>query len=101
MAAHFRDAAMLLVMTGILAYFAGGFVAGVVWCRDCHGLIGNTLGRLFIGIVMAVLSALSGGFPPQNEAGVGEPRNAWPFILGCWAVFFVGSFLWLRRQRGS
>ena len=60
---------MLLVLTGVLAYFAGGFVAGAVWCEGCSGLLGNTVGRVFIGLVVCVLSAVSFGFPPKDGSG--------------------------------
>jgi len=84
---------MLVVLTGVLAYFAGGFVAGAVWAEGCHGLLGNTLGRLFIGLVFCVLSAVSFGFPPRDGGG-GTRLNTWPFILGCWAVFFLAFLVW-------
>ena len=92
---------MLLVLTGVLAYFAGGFVAGAVWCQGCGGLLGNTLGRVFIGLVMCVLSAVSFGFPPK-DAGGGARLNTWPFILGCWAVLFLAALLWsyFREKSG-
>jgi hypothetical protein len=90
---------MALLGSGIVAYFAGGFVAGMVWCKDCEGLLGNTLGRLFIGVVMGVLSAISGGFPPGDEAGAAPRLNTWPFIFGCWGVLFAAALLWLGLRR--
>ncbi len=84
---------VLLVLTGVFAYLAGGFVAGVVWCEAGDSLLGNTVGRLFIGLVYCVLSAVSFGFPPK-DAGGGTRLNAWPFIFGCWAVFFVAALVW-------
>jgi hypothetical protein len=91
---------ILLVLTGVLAYFAGGFVAGAVWCEGCSGLLGNTLGRVFIGLVVCVLSAVSFGFPPK-DAGGATRLNTWPFILGCWAVFFLAALLWACFQGES
>ena len=84
---------ILAVVTGVPAYFAGGFVAGAVWCEGCDGLLGNTVGRLFIGVVTCVLSAVSFGFPPK-DAGGGARLNTWPFIFGCWALFFVAALVW-------
>ena len=96
-----KNVALTLLGTGVVAYFAGGFVAGMVWCKDCDGVLGNTLGRVFIGVVMGVLSAISGGFPPRDEGGAGPPLNTWPYIFGCWSVFFVAGLLWLRLHRES
>jgi hypothetical protein len=96
-----KNVSLVLIGSGVLAYFAGGVVAGMVWCRDCEGLLGNTLGSLFIGVVMGVLSAVRGGFPPRNEAGVGPPLNAWPYIFGCWLVHFLAGLLWLRLERNA
>ena len=93
-----KNAGMLLLGTGLLAYFAGGFVAGMVWCKDCEGLLGNTLGRLFIGAVMCVLSAVSGGFPPRDMGGTGPPLNAWPFIFACWGTLFLAGLAWFRGR---
>ena len=83
---------MLLVLTGVLAYFAGGFVAGAVWCEGCSGLLGNTLGRAFIGLVFCVLSAVSFGFPPNDGSGA-TLLNTWPLTLGCWSLFFFAALL--------
>ena len=94
MADFFKGLGIILLATGMLAYLAGGFVAGMVWCEGCEGLLGNTLGRLFIGIVMCVLSAINGGFPP-GAGGVGPPHNAWPYIFGCWGFLLAVSFVWI------
>ncbi len=82
-----KNVVLALLVTGIWAYLLGGFIAGVVWCEGCNGVIGNTLGRLFVGVITAYLSAITGGFPPPDASGAGTPLNVWPFILACWGVF--------------
>jgi hypothetical protein len=94
-ARFFNNILMIVVGTGMFAYLAGGVVAGMVWCTDCDGVLGNTLGRLLSGAVVGVLSAVHGGFPP-NLAG--NERDAWPFIFGCWAVLFVAALVWFREN---
>jgi hypothetical protein len=85
---------VILLITGAMAYFAGGFVAGMIWCKGCEG-IGS---RIFIGIVILVLSAFTGCFPPQNEGGVGPSLNTWPYIFACWGAFFVAALIWKWAQ---
>ena len=75
----------------------GGFVFGFLTCSDCGW---NIFGRLFIGCVMAVLTPLSGGFPPRNEGGVGEPFNAWPHIVMVgFVVFAVLVYRDIKKQK--
>jgi hypothetical protein len=78
-----------------LAMPIGGFFFGFVHAQDCAWW--NFLGRGFIGLVVMVLTPLFFGFPPQNEGGVGEPFNAWPYIFVCYPVVF---WLWSRVIRG-
>src|SRR4051812_35949967 len=65
------------VISVITAGPVGGFIFGFMSCSDCGW---NVVGRAFIGCVMAVLVPVHGGFPPQNEGGVGPRSNAWPHI---------------------
>ena len=74
----------------------GGFIFGFITCSDCGW---NILGRVFIGCVMAVLTPLSGGFPPQNEGGVGAPFNAWPHIAAAGVIVFAVLFYRERRKQ--
>jgi hypothetical protein len=83
-------AAMSIVAAGPL----GGFVFGFITCSDCGW---NIVSRAFIGCVMAIVTPLSGGFPPQNEGGVGEPFNTWPYIIT--AGLFVFALLAYRDYR--
>jgi hypothetical protein len=87
---------VVLAVGFIAAIPAGGFLFGFVTCPDCGW---NLLGRVFIGCVMAFLTTATMGFPPRNEGGVGEPYNAWPFILGVWLLFAAVVFWRYRRGR--
>jgi len=91
----------VMIWTGISAFAAGGFVAGLVWAECGNTLLGNVFGRLFIGCVFSVLSMLTLGFPPRNEGGVGPPYNAWPYIIGCWLLFLVLAYWRHYRRRNS
>jgi hypothetical protein len=67
---------------------AGGFLLGFVQCQDCGW---NPASRSFIGLVYALLTTLTFGFPPKNEGGVGAPFNAWPYIAIAAAAIFIAS----------
>jgi len=59
------------------------------------------LERALIGAVFAILTPLSFGFPPKNEAGSGEPWNAWPHIAVSALVIFallIAVFYKLRTK---
>jgi len=66
------------VFSVLLAMPVGGFVFGFVHATHCAWW--NIVGRGFIGVIFAVLTPLCWGHPPQNEGGVGEPFNVWPYI---------------------
>jgi hypothetical protein len=70
----------------MLAFPIGGFVFGFLHC-NCRS--GDFLGRTLIGAVFAILTPVSFGFPPKNEAGSGEPWNAWPHIAVSALVIFA------------
>ena len=94
-----RRWAKAVLFTGIGAYFAGGFVAGLYWCDGCDAsLFDNTVGRFFSGALVCVLSALMGGFPIIN-LGWGTHLNCWPFIIGCWLVFLIEFAIWSHFRR--
>ncbi|MCX6938890.1 MAG: hypothetical protein NTU80_13565 [Verrucomicrobia bacterium] len=89
----------LLVITFISVIIAGplgGFVFGFLNCSDCGS---NIFSRAFTGSIMAILTPLSGGFPPQNEGGVGAPFNAWPHIIFAAIITFV--ILLYRERRNT
>ena len=87
-----------LIVIAVIATMAaapvGGFVFGFLHCTDCGF---DIIGRTFVGLVFAVLTPLSGGFPPLDEAGVGKPWNVWPYIGGAWVLIFL---LLVVRERG-
>src|SRR5688572_15942179 len=80
-----KRTAIIALISASLAMPLGGFVFGFMHCDDCGF---NILGRSFIGVVFAILTPLAGGFPPQNEGGVGAPFNAWPHISGTGLLLF-------------
>lgn len=87
---------MIAVISFIVAGPLGGFFFGFLNASDPNPGI---FGRLFIGCVMAVLTPLSFGFPPQNEGGVGPPFNAWPHIAIAGVAVFT-TLLLRERRRG-
>jgi hypothetical protein len=88
--------------TGLCAFvFAiplGGFFFGFT---HAEGAGGNILGHIFIGIVLMVITPLSLGFPPQNEGGVGEPHNAWPYIFAAFVLLFTLMIMRVNRRSPS
>ncbi|MHC5539276.1 hypothetical protein ACYOEI_13745 [Singulisphaera rosea] len=79
----------VVAMTGVIAYFAGGFVSGVVSCPDANqDFVANTLKRRLVGGVYCVMSAMTLGFPPTDFAE-GTRQNAWPYIIECWLVLML------------
>jgi hypothetical protein len=77
----------------------GGFLFGFAHCVGCGW---NPAMRAFIGVVYAVLTPISLGYPPKNEGGVGEPFNAWPYIaIAAVVIFVVVAALVYIRDRDS
>lgn len=94
-----RRIAILAIVSFIVAVPLGGFAFGFVNCSGCGWSIP---GRILIGCIMAILTTLFGGFPRQNEAGTGEPFNAWPYILSVAVlVFGIGIYREYRSLRRS
>jgi hypothetical protein len=87
------------VVTLAICVPVGGFVFGFVHCTGCEGI----WGRVFIGVVFAVLTTFTLGFPPKNEGGVGEPYNVWPYIilLALMTLGFLSAFTRLRNRSES
>jgi hypothetical protein len=88
----------LLVISGIslaVAGPAGGFIFGFINCSDAGW---NVFGRFFVGCMMAVITPLSGGFPPQNEGGVGPAINTWPYIIITGLLVFA-LLIYLKQRK--
>jgi hypothetical protein len=96
---RFLQLAGVAAATFVVALPLGGFIWGMVTCIDCDG---RPLGRVFMGVLGAIFSTFTLGFPWRNEGGVGEPFNAWPYILPTWAALFcVGAVIdWWLLNRG-
>ena len=84
-----------LVICCALGYLLGGALLGLMWGS---GDTGNPFALLFAAIFVMIGSAVTFGYPPANEAGIGEPLNAWPWIrLSFCLIFFGWSLLeWAR-----
>ena len=82
------DAAISL----LVAAPAGGFIFGILNAGDPDP---NPIGRLVYACIMAVVTSLHAGFPPNEVAGVGQSFNVLPHI----AVAFVLSFTGLSFRR--
>jgi len=83
-----------------LALPIGGFVFGFLVAQggDEDSFLLSILGRILVGIVFAFLTPITFGFPPRNEAGTGEPLNAWPCI-GISALIIFALFLMRDYRR--
>jgi hypothetical protein len=87
----------MLAITGVLAYFAGGFVAGMILAdvRDANGFLEKCLLRIVNGYLMCAWSAVCGGFPLLDATGYHWGNN-WPHIFVCWIVFFGVAYTFSR-----
>ena len=70
---------------------AGGFLFGLLNAGDPDP---NPIGRLFYACIMAVVTPLHAGFPPDHEAGAGQSFNVWPHIV----VSFLVIFSWFVHR---
>ena len=94
-----KDQILPFTISGLAAYFTGGFFAGMFWCIDCEGIWGNLLGRPFIGLITNINSIINFGFPWSDEADAGPRDNAWPFIIACWVIYFIVYILIKQRKK--
>lgn len=85
----------IILISLVTAGPLGGFIFGFLNASDPNP---GLLGRFFIGCVMAIITPLSFGFPPQNEGGVGPPFNAWPHIIVAWLIVFAVLFYGAKRS---
>lgn len=61
--------AAILFSGGVLSMVVGGFVFGFVQAGTTGNPGSEIFDRIFIGVVFAFLTSLSGGYPPENEGG--------------------------------
>ena len=80
-------------MPFLISFPLGGFLFGFLNAQEA-GLVS----RLVIGLVFSFLTPLTGGYPPRNEGGVGEPYNAWPYIGVAFAMTVAVKY-WRKRRR--
>jgi hypothetical protein len=72
-----------MVFSTMLAFPLAGFLFGYI---NSQGGVPN---KIIGGLIFSVLTPLSGGHPPRNAGGVGEPLDAWPYITPIWITSFV------------
>jgi hypothetical protein len=89
-----RHAAISLFAAGPV----GGFLFGFFCVRDPDP---NPVGRIAISFVMAVLTPLYGGFPPESDRIDSPVLNAWPFIAIAAAMILAGLVYGDARQSRS
>jgi hypothetical protein len=75
-----------------------GFIYGVFACKDCtRGLLSQTIGRVFIGFVEAVLTTLTLGKPWADEAG--HPgNNLRPYVIAVWLLIALVTYFMRRKK---
>lgn len=64
---------------------AGGFLLGLLNAGDPDP---NPIGRVVYACMMAVLTPLHAGFPPDNAVGAGPTFNAWPHMVIAGVLIF-------------
>ncbi|MFO1458593.1 MAG: hypothetical protein U1G08_04225 [Verrucomicrobiota bacterium] len=91
------------VVVGLMgAAPVGGFLFGLLNAGDPDP---NPVGRLMYACLMAVVTPLHAGFPPNPGAGAGQTFNLWPhmaasFVL-IWGVLTVRERKRFRQQTGA
>lgn len=90
---------VLSVLIALVACLpATGFVYGMATCKDCGGSIfGQTLGRIFIGLVGAVLTSITFGKPWDNEAGT-TSTNLRIYVVLAFLLIAAGIYFWRRAK---
>ena len=81
-----RHVAVSLIAAGP----AGGFLFGLLNAGDPDP---NPIGRLFYACIMAVVTPLHAGFPPQNKGAAGDSFNVCPHIIVAF-LLILGWFIY-------
>lgn len=91
-----------LLLSSIITLFvclpATGFVYGLIVCDCDHTLFGETLGRVFVGFVEALVTSITLGKPWDNEGGTSS-TNIRPFVLLGFFLIATMIYLLLGRSR--
>ena len=83
-----------VAVSGILAGPAGGLLFGLLNAGDPDP---NPVGRLAYACLMAVMTPLHAGFPPQGPAGSAQVFNVWPHMTVAF-VLILGWFVHRDRR---
>ncbi|MGH9503118.1 MAG: hypothetical protein ACRD20_09725 [Terriglobales bacterium] len=91
-----------LLLSSIFALFAclpaTGFVYGLVICDCGHDILGQTVGRVFVGFVEAFMTSITLGKPWDNEGG-NTSTNIRPFVVLGFFLIATMIYLLLGRSR--
>lgn len=90
----------ILAISLIAAGPVGGFALGLLNPGDPDP---NPLGRTVYACMMAVLTPLHAGFPPNEAAGAGRSFNAWPHIVVSGLLIFACFVYrdWKSSKKGN
>jgi hypothetical protein len=91
-----RHVAVSLITAGP----AGGFLFGLLNAGDPDG---NPVGRVVYSFMMAAVTPLYAGFPPNSAAGAGQSFNIWPHIAVSWLLIFCWLVYrdWKTAKKGN
>lgn len=85
-----------VVLCAILAGPAGGLLFGLLNAGDPDP---NPVGRVVHAFLMAALTPVHAGFPPNPAAGPGATFNVWPHVGVAFALMLGFCVLRERRSR--
>ena len=77
---------------------ATGFVYGLVICDCGHGILGQTLGRVFVGFIEALDTVGTLGKPWDNEGGTSS-TNIRPFVALAFLLIMATIYWRLGRRK--
>jgi hypothetical protein len=93
--------AIAIFISLIISLLLGGFIFGFVNADDCPRGLWGIFGRIFIGIIFAILNLVFYGFPPKNEGGVGEPFNTWLYVGIVFILIVPLVYQFIQKRRSN
>ncbi|KIA95038.1 hypothetical protein OA93_19010 [Flavobacterium sp. KMS] len=96
-----RKLLFISVIVGIIFSFPlTGFIYGFSVCKDCGEGINGILGRIFIGLVEAILTIITLGAPWDNEGGTTSTNLRFYVFLTALIITLLLFFI-LKRKRSK